>query len=80
MLHAVAREDRPAPGVEPHGDADHERALRVAQPLGDELLDVGVRERLLVLRERRPVERRLPFQVPLLGRDLLYFGHKRSLG
>ena len=75
MLHAVAREDRPLAGVELDGNADHERALRVAQPLGHELLDVGVRQGLLVLRERRPVERGLPFQVAVLGRNLLHFGH-----
>ena len=79
MLDAVAREDRPLAGVEPDRDADHERALRVAQPLGHELLDVGVRQGLFVLRERRPVERRLPLQVPVLGRNLLYFGHNQGV-
>ena len=80
MLHAVAREDRPAAVVELDRDADDERALRVAQPLGDELVDVGVRERLLELRERRSVERRLPLQIAVLGRNLLHFGHARSVG
>ena len=80
VLHAVAGEDRPAAGVELHRDADDERALRVAQPLGHELLDVGVREGLLVLRERRSIERRLPFQLPVLGRNLLHLGHDRSVG
>ena len=79
VLDAVAREDRPAARVELDRDADDERALRVAEPLGDELLDVRVRERLLVLRQRRPVERRLPLQVPVPGRNLLHLGHARSL-
>ena len=75
VLHPVPREDRPAAGVELDRHADDERALRVAQPLRHELLDVRVRKCLLVLRERRSEERRLPFQMPVLGRDLLHLGH-----
>ena len=80
MLDAVARENGPLAGVELDRDADHERALRVAQPLGHELLDVGVREGLFVLGKRRAEERGLPLEMPVLGRNLLYFGHNRSLG
>src|SRR3954462_6237268 len=80
MLNSVARKYRPAAGIELDWDADDERALRVAQTLGDELLDIRVRQGLLVLRERRAVERRLPLELPVLGRKLLHIGHDLSVG
>ena len=62
VLDAVAGEDDAAAVVEPHRAADDERALRVAQPLGDVRVDVGVRDGLVELGDRRPVQRRVPLE------------------
>ena len=63
VLDAVPHEDDAAAVVETHGAADDERALRVAQPLGDVLVDAGVRDRLVVLRDRGAVERRVELEL-----------------
>ena len=63
VLHPVAGED--AAGCRRRagpGRSTIERALRVAEPLGDLGRDVGVRERLLELGQRLPVERRVPLE------------------
>ena len=65
MLDAVAGEGAVLARVEPDGDRDHDRALRKAQALGDGRARVRVRERLLELRERLPVERRVPLELRL---------------
>src|SRR5437763_173190 len=76
VLDPVGREDAELSGVEVDGDADDERALRVAQPFGHEVLDVGMRQRLLELRKRGAVERRLPLQLAAPGRNLLHLSHR----
>ena len=57
MLHPVAGEDDAPARVEPDGAADDERALRVAQALGDVGVDVRVRHGLVELGHGRAVER-----------------------
>ena len=73
--HAVAREDRPGPVVHPHRDTDHDGALGKAQPLGRGGVDVGMSERLLILRDRGAEEGRIPLERLLLDRDLVDLGH-----
>ena len=73
---AVAREDGPAAVVHPHRDADHDRALGIAEALGGAGVDVGVRERLLELRHGGAEERRIPLERLLLDRDLVDPGHE----
>ena len=63
VLDAVAGEDDAAAVVHPDRDGEHDRALGVAEPLGDGVGDVRVRQRLLELRDRRPEERRVPLEV-----------------
>ena len=65
VLDAVAGEDDAAAVVELDRHGEHDRALGVAQPLGDRVGDVGVRERELELGHRRPEERRVPLEVGL---------------
>ena len=57
MLHPVAGEDDAPAGVEPDGAADDERALRVAQALGDVGVDVRVGHGLVELGHGGAVER-----------------------
>ena len=75
MLHAVCREHGDVPRVEVDRHGDDHGALRIAQPLGYGRRDVGVLERLLELRERRPPER----GVPLESRRFLDRGHGRGV-
>src|SRR3989442_438136 len=49
VLDAVTREDLDRAVVAPKGDADDHRALGIAEPLGDHVRDVCVRQRLLEL-------------------------------
>ena len=76
VLYAVAGEHDPASVVELHGTGDDDRALGVAQPLGDAVVDVRVRDRLVELRDRRPVERRVELEVGE-RRDVLGARHRR---
>ena len=76
---AVAGEDAPRPVVHAHRDADHDRALGIAQALGGGSVHVGVRERLLELRDGGAEERRIPLERLLLERDLVDRGHELSL-
>ena len=78
MLDAVAGEDDAPVVVHPDRDGEHDRPLRIAQPLGDGLGDVRVRQGLLVLRDRRREERRVPLEVGL-GRGFLDRRHGGSV-
>ena len=55
------------------------RALGVAQALGRGSVDIGVRERLLELRDGGAKERRIPLERLLFERDLVDRGHELSL-
>ena len=79
MLDAVAGEDAPGSIVELDRDADDERSLGIAQPLGHRIADSRVRKRLLELRDRLAVERGLPLQVPRIVRNVLQFGHRAAV-
>ena len=70
VLDAVAGEDDAAAVVELDRDGEHDRALRVAEALGDGVGDVRVRQCVLELRDGRLEERRVPLQVGLCGRFL----------
>ena len=63
MLDAVPGEDDAPPVVHPHRDAEDDRALGVAEALGDPLGDVRDRQRLVELGDRHPVERRVPLEL-----------------
>ena len=76
VQNAVAGEDDPAPVVQVDGDADHDRALGIAETLGGGSVHVGVRERLLELRNGGAEERRVPLERLLLDRDLVDPGHE----
>ena len=65
VLDAIAGEDDAPLVVHLDGHGEHDRALGVAQPLGDGLGDVGVRQGQLVLRDRGREERRVPLEVRL---------------
>ena len=67
MLHAVPGEDDATAVVHLDGDREHDRPLGVAQPLGDGGRDVGVRHRLLELRDRGPEERGVPLESRVSG-------------
>ena len=62
MLDAVPGKDDPVPLVHPNGDADDDRALGIAEPLGDVIRDVRDRDGLVELRDRHAVERRIPLE------------------
>ena len=79
VLHAVAGEDLDRAVVATERHRDHQRSLGIAQPLGHQLRDVCVRQRLLVLGARHQEERRVPFQ-RLLERRYLEGQGRRSLG
>ena len=75
VLYAVCRQHGDVPRVEMNRHGDDHGALRIAQPLGYGRRDVGVFERLLELRERRPPER----GVPLESRRFLDRSHGRGV-
>ena len=79
MLDAVAGEDAPGAVVELHRDADDQRPLGIAEPLGHRVADRRMRERLLELRDRLAVERGLPLKVPRIVRNVLQFGHRAAV-
>ena len=62
VLDAIPGKHDPVPLVHPDRDADDDRALRIAQALGDVLRDVGDRNRLVELRHGHAVERRIPLE------------------
>ena len=62
VLDAVPGKDDPRPLVHPDRDADDDRALRIAQALRDLIGDVRDGNRLVELRDRHPVERRVPLE------------------
>src|SRR5262249_52940749 len=78
VLDPVTGEDAPCAVVELDRDADDKRPLRIAQPLCHRVAASRVRERLLELRDRLAVERCLPLQVPVIGRNVLHFGHRKE--
>ncbi len=63
MLDAVAGEDDAAASVHAHRDRDDRRALGEPQPLGDIVRNVSDRNGLVELRDRHPVERRVPLEL-----------------
>ena len=65
VLDAVAGEDDAAAVVELDRDGEHDRALGVAEALGDRVGDVRVRPRQLELRDRGLEQRRVPLEVRL---------------
>ena len=74
VLDAVAGEDLDRAVVAAERDADDDRALGVAEPLGDHVGDARVRKRLLVLGPRHAEQRRVPLEDRLrLGR--IQLGH-----
>ena len=75
VLHAVAGEDDAAAVVEPDRAADDDRPLGMPQPLGDAGVDVGVRNRLVELGDRRAVERCVVLEVGE-RRDVLGARHR----
>ena len=76
VLDPVARE-HDAPSVVELDRARHDdRALGMSEPLGDAVVDVGVRDRLVELRDRRPEERRVVLEV-LVRRHVLGARHGR---
>ncbi len=80
VLDAVGREDAPRVVVHPHRDADHQRALGVAQTLGDPRIDLrSMGQRLLELGYGCPKERRIPLEGRLIDRYLVDLGHGCSL-
>ena len=67
MLDAVAGEDDAALVVEPDGDREHDRALGVAQALGDRVRHVRIGQGLLELGDGGAEERRVPLEVGVRG-------------
>ena len=65
MLHAVAGEAPELAGVEVDRDRDDCRALGKAEPFRDRRIGIRVRQRLLELRERLPIEGRIPLELRL---------------
>ena len=63
VLDAVAGKDDAAAVVHADRDRDDRRALRIAQPLGDVVRDVRDRNGLVELRDRHPVQRRIPLEL-----------------
>ena len=78
VLDAVAGEDDAPAVVELDRDGEHDRALGVAETLGDRVGDVRVGQRLLELGDGGLEERRVPFEVRLRC-GLLDPGHGGSL-
>ena len=64
VLDAVAGEDLDRAVVAAERDADDDRALGVAEPLGDQVRDVRVGKRLLVLGARHAEQRACPTRGP----------------
>ena len=77
MLHAVAGKNAVLARVEPNRNRHHHGALGKAETLDDGRVRVGVRERLFELRERLPVERRVPLELRF---DVDRLCHAGSLG
>ena len=76
VLNAVAREDDAPPFVQTDRDADDDRALGIAQALGDLVRDPRVRDGLVELGDRRAVQRRVPLELGMGKR----FGSARHGG
>ena len=80
VLDAIGGKDPPGVVVHPHGDTDHERALGVAQPLGDPRIDFrSVGQRLLELGYGSAKKRRIPLEGRLIDRYFVDLGHGCSL-
>ena len=78
VLDAVAGVDDPAAVIESDRDREHDRPLRVAQPLGDGVGDVRVRPREVELGDRRLEQWRVPLEVRMCS-GFLDPGHGGSL-
>ena len=78
MLDAVPGVDDAAAVVEPDGDGEHDRPLRIAKALGDGIRDVGIRPGEFELGDRRLEERRVPLEVRLCS-GFLDLGHGGSV-
>ncbi len=63
VLDAVAGEHDALARVHADRHRDHRGALRKAEALGDVVRDVGDRDRLVELRDRHPVQRRVPLEL-----------------
>ena len=78
VLDAVPGVDDAAAVVEPDGDGEHDRPLRVAKALGDGIRDVRIRPGEIELGDRRLEQRRVPLEVRLCS-GFLDLGHGGSV-
>src|SRR5262249_1369799 len=79
-LAAVRGKDADVAGVAPDRDGDHDRPFRIAQALDDRLVDFRIRDRLLELPLCRTKEWRVPLELHVVGGQLLWLCHGRSVG
>ena len=75
VLHPVGGKDLRLARVQMDRDRDEDGMLGIAEPFGRARVDGGGRECLLELRDRRPPERRIPFERHGVDRDVRSLGH-----